>query len=133
MRQTPAGVSTSFYGRGGGIRTPDPLLPKQMRYQTALRPDLQDSISFRWVGHKVPLWLFNKSVTSGDPEDDQGGLISMSAERRAASVAPLKPGIEVQGTASSVAGHLEDRRGCLSAAHNCGGSPSIRCRTDSPG
>jgi hypothetical protein len=26
-------------GRGGGIRTPDPLLPKQMRYQTALRPD----------------------------------------------------------------------------------------------
>ncbi len=28
-----------FTGRGGGIRTPDPLLPKQMRYQTALRPD----------------------------------------------------------------------------------------------
>ena len=27
-------------GRGGGIRTPDPLLPKQMRYQTALRPDI---------------------------------------------------------------------------------------------
>ena len=27
-------------GRGGGIRTPDPLLPKQMRYQTALRPEV---------------------------------------------------------------------------------------------
>ncbi len=27
-------------GRGGGIRTPGPLLPKQMRYQAALRPDL---------------------------------------------------------------------------------------------
>ena len=26
-------------GRGRGIRTPDPLLPKQMRYQTALYPD----------------------------------------------------------------------------------------------
>ena len=26
-------------GRGGGIRTHDPLLPKQMRYQAALRPD----------------------------------------------------------------------------------------------
>ncbi len=26
-------------GRGGGIRTPDPLLPKQMRYQATLRPD----------------------------------------------------------------------------------------------
>jgi hypothetical protein len=26
-------------GRDGGIRTRDPLLPKQMRYQAALRPD----------------------------------------------------------------------------------------------
>jgi hypothetical protein len=31
-------------GRGGGIRTPDPLLPKQMRYQAALRPDHTDFI-----------------------------------------------------------------------------------------
>jgi hypothetical protein len=30
----------SWNGRGGGIRTPGPLLPKQMRYQAALRPDL---------------------------------------------------------------------------------------------
>ena len=27
-------------GRGGRIRTADPLLPKQMRYQAALHPDL---------------------------------------------------------------------------------------------
>ncbi len=27
-------------GRGRGIRTPDPLLPKQMRYQTAPCPDV---------------------------------------------------------------------------------------------
>ena len=26
-------------GRGDWIRTNDPLLPKQVRYQTALRPD----------------------------------------------------------------------------------------------
>ncbi len=32
-------VSRFDLGRGGGIRTPDPLLPKQMRYQAALRPD----------------------------------------------------------------------------------------------
>jgi hypothetical protein len=32
-------ISILYVGRGGGIRTPDPLLPKQMRYQTALRPD----------------------------------------------------------------------------------------------
>ena len=32
--------STLGSGRGGGIRTPDILLPKQARYQTALHPDL---------------------------------------------------------------------------------------------
>ncbi len=29
-----------FYGRGDRIRTYDPLVPNQMRYQAALRPDL---------------------------------------------------------------------------------------------
>ena len=29
-------------GRGRGIRTPDPLLPKQMRYQTAPCPAMLD-------------------------------------------------------------------------------------------
>jgi hypothetical protein len=40
-KQPPAtnALSNWLNGRGGGIRTPDPLLPKQMRYQTALRPD----------------------------------------------------------------------------------------------
>ncbi len=28
-------------GRGGGIRTRDPLRPRQVRYQAALRPDYQ--------------------------------------------------------------------------------------------
>ena len=28
-----------FLGRGGGIRTRDPLHPMQVRYQAALRPD----------------------------------------------------------------------------------------------
>ena len=35
----PCLLSSILIGRGGGIRTPDPLLPKQMRYQAALRPD----------------------------------------------------------------------------------------------
>ncbi len=34
--------SLSEYGRGEMIRTSDPLLPKQLRYQTALRPELSD-------------------------------------------------------------------------------------------
>ncbi len=32
-------VGSHLTGRDGRIRTYDPLLPKQMRYQTALRPD----------------------------------------------------------------------------------------------
>ncbi len=30
------------HGRDGGIRTHDPLPPRQVRYQTALRPDEDD-------------------------------------------------------------------------------------------
>ncbi len=33
------GVGTAKHGRGRGIRTPDILLPKQARYQTALYPE----------------------------------------------------------------------------------------------
>ncbi len=36
--QYPFGAGQSG-GRGGGIRTPDILLPKQARYRTALRPE----------------------------------------------------------------------------------------------
>ena len=48
---------TDFIGRGGGIRTPDPLLPKQMRYQATLRPDsriVPQSASFRLGGRATP-------------------------------------------------------------------------------
>ena len=31
--------------RGGGIRTPDPMVPNHVRYQTALRPDNVDNDS----------------------------------------------------------------------------------------
>ena len=34
----PVGMTFGRHGRGRGIRTPDPLLPKQVRYQTALCP-----------------------------------------------------------------------------------------------
>ncbi len=33
-------LCTIEYGRGRGIRTPDNLLPKQVRYQTALYPEI---------------------------------------------------------------------------------------------
>ena len=34
--------SSGKNGRGEKIRTSDPLLPKQVRYQAALRPDTED-------------------------------------------------------------------------------------------
>ena len=37
-------------GRGERIRTSDPLLPKQVRYQAALRPDLYAAMSGRRKG-----------------------------------------------------------------------------------
>jgi hypothetical protein len=37
--QNPFHFTGFISGRGGEIRTPDPLLPKQLRYQAALHPD----------------------------------------------------------------------------------------------
>src|SRR5512140_2950397 len=36
--RAPSESNPARAGRGGGIRTPDILLPKQVRYQTALHP-----------------------------------------------------------------------------------------------
>ncbi len=46
---------TSFYGRGERIRTFDPLVPNQMRYQAALRPDKSYILQrlFMRSGHPV--------------------------------------------------------------------------------
>ena len=42
VRQIPELAETGVKsGRGDWIRTSDPLLPKQMRYQAALRPDIK--------------------------------------------------------------------------------------------
>jgi hypothetical protein len=48
-------------GRGGEIRTPDPLVPNQMRYQAALRPDL-NHFSVLWPGS--PNLLFRTACHS---------------------------------------------------------------------
>ena len=37
-------VYSYFFGRGGKIRTCDPLVPNQMRYQTALRPEVMQNV-----------------------------------------------------------------------------------------
>ena len=40
LRKFPTAETVGDIGRGAQIRTGDPLLPKQVRYQTALRPDV---------------------------------------------------------------------------------------------
>jgi hypothetical protein len=64
-------------GRGRGIRTPDPLLPKQMRYQTAPCPALLRPAGRRDPGRirprvrtgariiRTPPWSVNLAATSG--------------------------------------------------------------------
>ncbi len=48
-------------GRGGGIRTPDPLVPNQMRYQTALRPDwyqfIPQPLSWLYITNRFGLFM----------------------------------------------------------------------------
>jgi hypothetical protein len=49
--------SWSSIGRGGQIRTDDPLLPKQMRYQAALRPDFLNLTAPAYpTGRAAPLF-----------------------------------------------------------------------------
>ncbi len=52
-------------GRGGGIRTPDILLPKQARYQTALHPDDAGfTLARRAVYPHCQYWAMSQKNTS---------------------------------------------------------------------
>ena len=56
-------------GRGGGIRTPDPLLPKQLRYQAALHPDKDYSRAMlRSSGQKVNAKMRKSALFGDGPE-----------------------------------------------------------------
>ncbi len=49
-------------GRGGEIRTPGPLLPKQMRYQTALHPERRTLYTIRTGQGKEGMGLAAKII-----------------------------------------------------------------------
>ena len=80
----------NLVGRGERIRTSDPLLPKQMRYRAAPRPDLELSTSF----------LATRGVTNHDPSAVLG------TARRTAKIKPWSTR------------NVESRRGTPGAAHN---------------
>src|SRR6185295_9505838 len=76
-------------GRGGGIRTPDILLPKQVRYQTALHPVVRRSSSGTEVSaRRTPnyrgwgrYWLAS-AADGGDSSRLGGGSSSAFLDRR---------------------------------------------------
>jgi hypothetical protein len=57
-------------GRGGEIRTPDPLVPNQMRYQAALRPDFYH---FSVLLRSSPNLLFLAAICPKDSAEDVHG------------------------------------------------------------
>ena len=73
-RQKPLALSNQgleSFGRSGGIRTRDPLLPKQMRYQAAPHPGLLH------ISLLPPERHFDPSACRADPVDfaDQGTVL----------------------------------------------------------
>ena len=64
-------LDTNLVGRGGEIRTHDPLYPKQVRYQTAPRPDTKASLCNQSKKEKGlictlkifrPLWNYRQTI-----------------------------------------------------------------------
>ena len=54
-------------GRGGGIRTPDILLPKQARYQTALHPDnllFIDGLNFQTTLEELTIMTIHRYIVN---------------------------------------------------------------------
>ena len=49
------------YGRGDWIRTSDPLLPKQMRYQAAPLPGFDDAFTTRFHNAKTD-WIKEQKI-----------------------------------------------------------------------
>ncbi len=74
-----------YDGRGGGIRTPDPLLPKQMRYQAALRPDdlfsIVARIAFRLAfGAALSVWACSALFTAAAVATNHTAITTSTAK-----------------------------------------------------
>ena len=54
-------------GRGEGIRTPGPMLPKHVRYQTALHPGLPCRADFLFVVHQATCYIIHQTGQNVNP------------------------------------------------------------------
>ena len=60
-------------GRGGEIRTHDPLYPKQVRYQTAPRPDDKSKYLLNMFRRFEKRKIFSRVIYLGFDPDPDGG------------------------------------------------------------
>ena len=74
-------MDPDFIGRGDWIRTSDPLRPRQVRYQAALRPDIQDPQFYSEFQRLSALWLLK--ISSGDPGVSSDRGVSVAPRRDA--------------------------------------------------
>src|SRR5688572_19975863 len=74
---TPVLPRNSKSGRGDWIRTSDPLRPRQVRYQAALRPDLTNPKPGTWNGtsirHGLRCGLLSHTAFADPSVPDSGG------------------------------------------------------------
>ena len=92
--QTPLISRFSGNARSERIRTSDPLLPKQVRYQAALRSDTTGVIDERWRVRKRirPADRTNGSDKRIGPADRVNGRICLDGQARAARMTKMRKG-----------------------------------------
>src|SRR5580692_4920195 len=86
MEANPTQLTDSD-GRGGGIRTPDPLLPKQMRYQATLRPDS------RIVPQSAPSGVVGEPLQEPENQEDRGQKNGGQGHGNQQKKDPISPGL----------------------------------------
>src|SRR5262245_32563494 len=91
---TPLEPRNSESGRGDWIRTSDPLRPRQVRYQAALRPDITNIAGIRIQ----EAWPHRNPIAESDPDYPTGGH-SRSARRVIPSTPDARTKSPPRGTA----------------------------------
>src|SRR5205809_4076751 len=97
-------------GRGEWIRTTDPLLPKQMRYQAALRPERAHSITSGPVIGVIDGAGVRCSVMRAPGTGARSG-VGAAARMRRRPVAAARNGSHAPATAAETAGEVATRVG----------------------
>ena len=113
-------------GRGRGIRTPDILLPKQARYQTALYPADGTRLLLRWLPRRA-------SATKGRVLSGRGLAVSTKTSGNDVPHRPPSLRPPLQWVRAKVAELVDALALGASAARRAGSSPAFRTICGSAG